>query len=689
MEIPMKYATIILLLLPALLWAQEFQFRQEFDTIPVEINGWRPFVPWLGGLGGIANSIPEFCDIDADSDLDLFCGDGNTSLLYFENTGTAGSADFHFESYQFGPFNPAPYLCFADLDNDGDKDALHSYRCYYNVGSATQYSFTSSYDSLFDTSGNLLICPRMATVDINSDGDIDIFAGQYYTGQIRFYENIGSPAQYQFQLTSAAWLGIAVSGGCADPTFCDIDADGDLDLFVGNQGGRVYFYRNDGDSVNYNFTYVTDFYDSMDVGEKGSPEFADIDGDGDYDLLVGRNQQSTITSPGDIFFYENVGTAQVAEWNFITKNYISLDVGYYAQSAMSDIDADQDRDIFIQHAGDYLTYYQSAGSLDSASYFWITDNYQNISVNDAFPEFGDLDGDQDPDLLMGEAAIPGPPSIYLFQNRGTPQNASFSLYSSDYIPGIFTQFTVSNAPALADIDADGDLDLFTCDQERHFYYFQNDGSPANPAFNLVTTNWQNIFQVGTPTTQLIPLFYDVDDDSDLDLFCGMLWGWNQLWFYRNVGTPQNAQMVMETQTFLGAGSKHFTGVDIFDIDQDGDGDFLMSTYNGGMVFYRNITGEVSAPPPVQRHPSAGLQISLGPNPANPFVVASFELRVASNMSLDIFDICGRKIVELASGFHLPGEYRYVWDASKNASGIYIIRLETPQESLSEKLTIVK
>ncbi|HEX7343049.1 MAG TPA: hypothetical protein VF398_02210 [bacterium] len=82
-------------------------------------------------------------------------------------------------------------------------------------------------------------------------------------------------------------------------------------------------------------------------------------------------------------------------------------------------------------------------------------------------------------------------------------------------------------------------------------------------------------------------------------------------------------------------------------------------------------------------------LSLGPNPANPFVVASFELRVASNMSLDIFDICGRKIAELASGFHLAGEYRYVWDAGDRAAGMYIFCLKTGVQSVSEKLVIVK
>ncbi|HEX7342702.1 MAG TPA: VCBS repeat-containing protein, partial [bacterium] len=621
----MKYATIILMLLPALLCAQEFEFRQEYDSISVEIDGWSPYQPWMGGYSW---SHPDWCDIDNDSDLDFFVGKFVPHTIdYYQNCGTAISSNlviFALAWDSIYSFGAGSNTDFADLDGDGDLDVLigsGGVAHYENMGNATQPQFSSQPDTLLDTQGNVVLAFHVALVDIDADGDDDLFGGEY-EGHLQFYRNIGTPDSFAFYLESNLWLNIS-AGAQADPTFCDIDGDGDQDLFIGNEIGRIYFYRNDGTAQQYNFTYMTDYYNSIDVGEYASPEFADIDGDGDYDLFVGREQMSTTIDPGDIFFYENVGSPQVAQWNLVTKNYISLDVGYTAQSAMIDINADQDKDLFNQHTGDYLSYYENTGSADSAAYLWITDNYQNISIDDAFPEFGDLDGDQDPDLLMGEGAIPGPPNIYLFQNRGTPQNASFSLYSSDYIPGVFTQASVINAIALADIDADGDLDMFTSDQDRHLYFFQNNGTAQSPLYNLITTNWQNVFQPSTPTMLMIPTFYDIDEDGDLDLFCGTLWGWNQLWFYRNNGTAQNPQMALETQTFMGPGFLHFTGVDIFDVDQDGDGDFMMSTYNGGMVFYRNTTGEASAPPPVQRHPQAGLQISLGPNPANPFVVASF------------------------------------------------------------------
>ena len=257
------------------------------------------------------------------------------------------------------------------------------------------------------------------------------------------------------------------------------------------------------------------------------------------------------------------------------------------------------------------------------------------------------------------------------------------------IPGVFTQATVGNFLALADIDADGDLDLFTADYDRHFYFFENVGSPFSPAFALRSTNWQNILEPSTP--DLFPAFFDIDSDGDLDLFCGTLWGWNQFWFFRNVGTPQNALMVLETQTFFGAGSFQFIPSAIFDIDQDGDGDFLLSTYNGGMVFFRNITGDSTglAPPPVQRQPRAGLQISVGPNPANSNAAISFTLPLAQDVDLAVYNLLGARMATLLSGQKAPGLYTLAWDASGNASGVYFVRLRTPAQTASQKLTLIK
>ena len=242
----MKY-TAILLLLPALLCAQEFEFQQEVDTIPVQIRDWYPFQPFFGGF---SESAPGFCDIDSDGDLDLFVGQyQNSPIPYFENIGFPGNPNFSWEMGfndsmksidDFGHTNPD----FFDLDNDGDLDVLvgSGYVTFLeNLGTITQPNFNSLRIQLFDTIGNWVFGTHISLFDIDADGDGDLICGEYQ-GHLQFYRNVGTPDSFAFYLEDDNWLGLSVGNGDeADPTFCDIDVDGDYDLFIGEEEGNIWY----------------------------------------------------------------------------------------------------------------------------------------------------------------------------------------------------------------------------------------------------------------------------------------------------------------------------------------------------------------------------------------------------------------------------------------------------------------
>jgi len=691
----MRRIAWLILLLPALLRAQEFRFQQELDSIPVVISGWQPFQPWAGGD---METVPSFCDIDADGDFDIFVGNIGGRVSFYENSGTVMDPYFQLVTSLYagielgGPSHPFAGRSspeFRDIDSDGDYDLFSGdgiglLHYWQNVGTPSNAAFQLISDTLqgIDVTGY----SKMSFADLDADGDMDILIGTYQ-GDIWHYQNTGSATVFDFVLQTTQFNGIDV-GSNASPALIDIDQDNDLDLFIGERYGQIWYYRNDGDSANYNFTYVTNFFDSIDVGDYASPEFADIDGDGDYDLFVGREPDASLAGPGDIFFYENIGTPQEAQFQLNATNYLSLDEGDLAMLDLIDIDADGDQDLFIT-ARDSLRFYRNMGSAQSPSFVREIAGYQGIYANDPSPFFCDIDADSDYDLFCGSGAIPGPPGLYLFLNQGTPRNPNFVLYSDNYVPGSFFVYII---PALADIDGDGDLDLFICDQENIFAYYENQGTAQWPNFVLQNSNWQGINPGGL---QRPFRFWDIDEDGDLDLLINERY-YTTIQLYLNVGTPTNPQMVLQPTGVLAgfdfavSGNAPF-GFDIVDIDGDGDGDYFGGTGAGGATFFRNVTGDTSAvgPPPIQRHPRAGLQISLGPNPANPFVVASFELRVASNMSLEVYDLLGRKVAELASGFHLPGEYRYLWDAGNRAAGMYFVRLRAGEEKRFEKLVLLK
>jgi hypothetical protein len=143
-----------------------------------------------------------------------------------------------------------------------------------------------------------------AFIDYDGDGDMDLFVGKA-NGQINFYRNTGDAAHFQPLLADSKFLDSDV-GADASPTFTDIDHDGDADLFIGNDNGNVYFYENTGTATSPQFVLRTDRYASTDPMRESAPAFADIDGDGDPDLFVG-------TSKGGLHFYRNNSTLGVEE----------------------------------------------------------------------------------------------------------------------------------------------------------------------------------------------------------------------------------------------------------------------------------------------------------------------------------------------------------------------------------------
>ena len=94
-------------------------------------------------------------------------------------------------------------------------------------------------------------------------------------------------------------------GTYSTPTFADIDGDGDQDLVVGESNGTLRYYENTGTTSDPVYTVRTGTanpWDGIDVGTFSAPTFADIDGDGDQDLVVGE-------SGGTLFYYENTSVS--------------------------------------------------------------------------------------------------------------------------------------------------------------------------------------------------------------------------------------------------------------------------------------------------------------------------------------------------------------------------------------------
>ncbi len=78
-----------------------------------------------------------------------------------------------------------------------------------------------------------------------------------------------------------------------------------------------------------------------------------------------------------------------------------------------------------------------------------------------------------------------------------------------------------------------------------------------------------------------------------------------------------------------------------------------------------------------------------PNPFNPSTTIGYSVPKAGNVKVEVFDILGRKVVELLNTNVNPGNYKIVFDASAYTSGMYIVRLSAPEVTLTKKILLVK
>ena len=248
-----------------------------------------------------SNNGPAFVDINNDGDYDCFSGLGNGFTAYYQNNGTGTFPAFAlwFYANSFGIYdvgnNAKP--AFADMDFDGDYDlyageAGFKILFFRNIGTATSANFTfisNNPGGIANLGGNV----TPALVDIDDDGDFDLFTGEVY-GNTYYYENIGSKFNAIFSGAFTNPFGLSDVGSYSAPSFTDVDFDGDYDAFYGNQNGDIIFFRNNGTSTNPTFGIaVTNPFGLSNVLSYASPSFIDINNDDKEDLFVGSGNGVT------------------------------------------------------------------------------------------------------------------------------------------------------------------------------------------------------------------------------------------------------------------------------------------------------------------------------------------------------------------------------------------------------------
>ena len=321
----------------------------------------------------------------------------------------------------------------GDLDGDGDLDLVAANANLSTGGPGTVSVRFNNGAGVFSGTQNVAVgrgCYSVALGDVDGDGDLDFVTANFYdyTASVRLNDGTGT-----FAGTQEVAVGLGAGNFPGQAALADVDGDGDLDLLVacGGNNGLLSVRLNNGTG-----TFRPGFSTGVSQGSRGLA-VGDLDGDGDLDVVLCNNR-----TPGlvDICLNDGTGTFGPAGTVAVGNNPYAVE--------LADLDGDGDLDLATANGASTTA---SVRLNNGAGAFAGT---LEVPVNTSAPNagsfalaLGDVDADGDTDLLVADT---NGGNVSVRFNNGTGNFTS--------LPSV-PLGTGYDALALADLDSDGDLDL--------------------------------------------------------------------------------------------------------------------------------------------------------------------------------------------------------------------------------------
>lgn len=468
----------------------------------------------------------RYVDFDGDDDHDLIVGIGDWTDYGWDNAYDRNGR------WRNGPLHGYVYL----IENNG-TDAAPKYseaprRIQAGGGDVDVYGWPS---------------PNFA--DFDGDGDLDLLCGEFLDG-FTYFENVGTRKSPKYaaggKLNDASGAPLVMDLQMITPTAVDWDGDGDFDLIVGDEDGRVALVEHTGQQRDGAPLFKAPVYfqqqaDTLKFGALATPFAHDWDGDGDEDILCGN-------TAGYIGLFENLGSVDGApKW-----------------SAPSLLEVDGKP--FRVLAG-------PSGSIQGpCEAKW---GYTTLSV-------ADWDGDADPDIVFNSIwskigvlrndggkltrtdpqsrVLESPPKWYWWQSKS---NAALTQWRT--------------TPVAIDFDGDEAMDLVALDQQGFLTLRSKVGEAKRVFINEddqpVQLNSRSVGRSGRYKLAVV----DWDQDGRLDVLVNSE---NATW-YRNC-EDRDGRIVLKRIGNLAKRNVagHTSSPAVCDFNKDGKPDLLVGSENG-------------------------------------------------------------------------------------------------------------